>query len=429
MRLKDIGWNILGLSLPLVVAIITIPSLVDNLGAERFGLLALAWGLIGYAGALDLGIGRAVTQMISSALGRQQFSDISSVFNTGTKLSMISGLIASGLIVAVTMAGGANLIKIEQIHISEIFNAMLLMSIAMPAQAVSSTYKGVCEALQKFKAINILRIFLGVANFAGPFLMSLYTVNLTMLVGTLVLSRIIALYIYRMIANSSMKHYSDGVNIYFCKLKAIEIFKFGGWVTISSILSPIMTQSDRFVIGAVISASAVSVYVLPYDIVLQTLILVGAISTVAFPTLTKLINEKPNNWRPSFNKWTLITSFLMTLVLSVVFFSLPYVFPIWLGNNFDERSILIGQILCFGVLANSVATMYYALLHARSRADITAKIHMIEFPLFIVLLYFFVSNYGLNGAAIACVIRMIFDLILLVLASKYMFKDDCVLPN
>jgi O-antigen/teichoic acid export membrane protein len=65
MRVSHVGWNLAGLSLPLLVAALTVPHLVEVLGKEKFGLLALAWGLIGYAGVLDLGIGRAVTQLVS----------------------------------------------------------------------------------------------------------------------------------------------------------------------------------------------------------------------------------------------------------------------------------------------------------------------------------------------------------------------------
>ena len=423
MRIKDIGWNVIGLSLPLLIAVVTIPSLVNNLGAERFGLLALAWGLIGYAGALDLGIGRAVTQMISSAIGKQQLSEVIPIFRTGAKLSTITGLIASGVLIAITLAGATKLIKTEYTPSSEIFYSMLIMALAMPAQAISATYKGVCEAQQQFKAINILRIFLGVVNFAGPFAVSFFTTNLTALVGTLVFSRLIALYIYKIIANSSMKQYAYYNNCFFCRSTARRIFKFGGWVTVSSILSPIMTQADRFVIAAVISASAVSVYVLPYEIVVQTLILVGAISTVAFPTLSKLISEHPNNWRPYFKKWTFITAIVMLFVQGVVFLSLPYILPIWLGDNFDERSVFIGQVLCIGVFANSVGSMYYALLHAKSRADITAKIHLIELPVFLSALWFLCHEFGLFGAAYAWSGRMMLDLLLLYLSNHKLFIE------
>ena len=41
-------WNLLGQLLPMVVALVTIPALVRGLGVDRFGVLSLAWIVIGY---------------------------------------------------------------------------------------------------------------------------------------------------------------------------------------------------------------------------------------------------------------------------------------------------------------------------------------------------------------------------------------------
>ena len=56
-------WNILGMSLPMVVALFAIPRLAHGLGEERFGGLLLIWMLVGYFSIFDLGLGRALTKM------------------------------------------------------------------------------------------------------------------------------------------------------------------------------------------------------------------------------------------------------------------------------------------------------------------------------------------------------------------------------
>ena len=45
---KNTVINLAGQVLPLLVGIITIPMLIRGLGTERFGLLTLAWVVIGY---------------------------------------------------------------------------------------------------------------------------------------------------------------------------------------------------------------------------------------------------------------------------------------------------------------------------------------------------------------------------------------------
>src|SRR2546422_7955265 len=62
-------WNLVGNGAPMVVAVFCIPILIRSLGRERFGVLTLAWALIGYASLFDLGLGRALTPLLARELG------------------------------------------------------------------------------------------------------------------------------------------------------------------------------------------------------------------------------------------------------------------------------------------------------------------------------------------------------------------------
>lgn len=65
-------WNLLGTLLPMGVAVVSIPPLVRALGLDRFGLLSLAWVVIGYFSLFDVGIGRALTKLVAEKLGANE---------------------------------------------------------------------------------------------------------------------------------------------------------------------------------------------------------------------------------------------------------------------------------------------------------------------------------------------------------------------
>jgi O-antigen/teichoic acid export membrane protein len=419
MRLSHVAWNLGGLAFPLGIAVLTIPHLIDNLGQERFGLLALAWGLIGYAGTLDLGLGRALTQMVARLRGEGNLASIPDVLATAGRITLLTGLIGGALIGIAALTGGQALIHTESTSTNEIQYAMLLLAIALPAQAMSATYRGLNEAFMNFRGISFLRAGLGVINFAGPYAVSFFTTQLPWLVATLVVSRLVALFVFRQLATQCLQNEPETRRppVYSSTI-ARSLFKFGGWVTVSSIVSPIMVQADRFVIAATISATAVSVYVLPYEVVVQSLILVGAVSSVMFPGLSTLMQEKPNQWKPYFRKWLLRVAGLMAVVCTALALLLPLLLPLWIKNSLVPESILIGQVLCLGVFANATGSMFYALLHAKGRADITAKLHLIELPIFLLMLFFLINQFGVLGAAWAWVGRMVFDSIALMWNSR-----------
>ncbi|MBT2334945.1 oligosaccharide flippase family protein [Variovorax paradoxus] len=419
MRLSHIGWNLAGLSLPLLVAAVTVPRLISTLGHERFGLLALAWGLIGYAGALDLGIGRAVTQMVSRLRGEGDLTSVPTVLATARRITLVAGLVGGIAIAVAALCGGANWVKAATIPPAEIGNAMLLLAIALPAQAMSATYRGLNEAFLNFKGISLVRVALGVINFGGPYLVAHFTSELPWMVATLVASRLLALIVFRRLAFSCLadwkavkRHAVYSVSV------ARSLFSFGGWIAVSSVVSPVLVQADRFLIGAILSAAAVSAYVLPYEVVVQSLILVGAISSVIFPSLAKMMHEQPNAWPHYFRKWLLIVGGMMLLVCGMLAAILPFLLRKWIGSDLQPSSVTVGQILCLGVFANAIGSMFYALLHAKGRADLTAKLHIVELPLFLVALFLLLHRYGVEGAAWAWVGRMVFDALILFWCSK-----------
>lgn len=418
MRLSHISWNLAGLALPLLVAFVTVPSLIEKLGAERFGLLALAWGLVGYAGVLDIGIGRALTQKVARLRGEGNLPAIPVVLATAGRITLITGLAGGGLLVLAVAFGADAWIKTQSVPSSEIIEAMLLLAVALPPQAMSATYRGMNEAYLNFKGISLLRMGLGAVNFGGPFVLAFYTTDLFWLVSTLVASRFLALLLYHRFANLCLEEETSGRSrATYSPQIARELFRFGGWVTVSSVVAPLLMQMDRFVIAAVVSAAAVTVYVVPFEVVVQSLVLVGAVSSVFFPSLSKLMHEQPDQWQAFFRRWLGIMTGAMCLACALLAMLLPTILQLWLKGNFVPASAAIGQVLCLGVLANAIGSMYYALLHAKGRADVTAKMHLVELPIYCIALFFLLHQFGLVGAAWAWVGRMIFDAVALSFCS------------
>lgn len=413
MRTRNILWNVLGLGLPLLIAAVTVPKLLNLIGAERFGFLALAWGLIGYAGALDLGIGRATTQRVAALIGAGDAHLVPDVLATATRITQYSGLVGMGLIGLAALFGAYRLVPANSVPDQEIQVSMLLLALALPMQAISATYRGVNEAYQNFKDISILRIALGVANFGAPFIVSLFTNSLYWLVGTLVLSRGIALVIYRKLAlNCIAKPLAQKPGAYQVAY-ARELLRFGGWFTVSSLLSPLLVQADRFFVGSLISAAAVTLYVLPYEITVQALIIVGAVTTVAFPAISGLLAKDPAQAELVFKRWLVRVSIGMLILTSALAMIMPRILQLWVGDYVSEDSVKVGQILCVGVFFNSIGAMYFSFLHALGKTKETALLHMFEVPLFLGLLYVAINHFEVMGAAIAWVARVFFDSVVL----------------
>lgn len=416
MRTSHVSWNLFGLGLPLLIAAVTVPHLLAALGGQRFGLLALAWGLIGYGGALDLGIGRATTQRISALRNGHREQEIPDVLATATRLTLVTGGAGMLLIALAAFAGAGRLVHAGEVPPLEIRSAILLLALALPMQAVSATYRGVNEAFLSFERITVVRVLLGAANFGLPYLIALRSNRVDLLIASLVVSRGLALLFYRIFALQCLA--SLGRRGIYTAPVARDLFRFGGWFTVSSVVSPLLVQADRFFIAAMLGAAAVTTYVIPYEVTVQTLILSSAVTTVAFPAISRLLPVDPAQAKRLFNRWLKRVLAVMLVGLAVLAVIFPQLLALWLHKAADPASVAVGRILCIGVISNSMGAMYFALLHAQGRTRATAIVHLIEVPLYAGALVALVKYFGVEGAAVAWALRMLFDTLCLKVLSK-----------
>src|ERR1700723_1921283 len=55
------------------------------------------------------------------------------------------------------------------------------------------------------------------------------------------------------------------------------LLRFGGWMTVSNIVGPLMVTLDRFLIAGLISVTAVAYYATPYELVTKLLLVPVAV--------------------------------------------------------------------------------------------------------------------------------------------------------
>src|SRR4249919_3286098 len=93
-------FNLLSPFVRIAVSLVTIPIYVHHLGYARYGVLTIAWILVGYFGFLDLGLSRVSINALAKLRDASQ-PDRARVLLTTLSLSLGFGLVGAALLFVV----------------------------------------------------------------------------------------------------------------------------------------------------------------------------------------------------------------------------------------------------------------------------------------------------------------------------------------
>ena len=405
---KHTAYNLFGTVLPIAVSLITIPVYIDTIGESRYGVLAIAWLLLGYFGLFDLGLGRATAQRIAS-LGHAKAKERSDTFWTALAINSALGLLGAFIMWPVALYFFGNHFSVDTKLELEILDVAHWLALAVPVATISGVFSGTLQGLSKFLELNLISVIGSAFLQIVPLTVALiYGPDLTWLIPVTIITRLFVMAILFQRCYSSIL---AGHAFKISKALSGSLLQFGGWVTISSVVGPMMVILDRFVIGAQLGARYVTFYTVPFQLAERTNVIPNALSSAMFPQLAqvglgsegKMLSEK------ALTHLTVI----MTPLFLLGIFLIDWFIGFWIGEGFALKASVVGQILLVGFWANAIAKIPNALLQAGGRPDIVAKCHLVELIPYFILLYFGLEYLGIVGAAIAFSIRASADTLFL----------------
>lgn len=414
---KNILWNLSSNFLPLIFGLALYPKIIAAYGLERFGLLSLIWALIGYFSLFDLGLSRALTQKISELISKHKSgSEIVQLIRTAFIVTWALGVLGGLILWGVSPLLITDLLKITGGLQTECLYAFSLLALSIPLIVHTAALRGILEALHLFKSASLIRMVLGIGTFLAPYLSSFIIPTLTSAVLSLIAIRALVwlLHVYAVRQSQILAFTSRRFDATWLQ----PLLQFGGWMTVSNIIGPMMVYMDRFVLASILGAPATSFYVAPYEVVTKLLLVPATIAGVLFPLFAKQWERDPIFSAAKLNQgicYTLILIFPAAVLIT--FFSHEWL-TLWLGKDFATQGSPIVTWLTVGILINSVAQILFAKVQGAQRADWTAKLHLLELVPYLGLLWVCLNTWGITGAAVAWSVRCIIDLLGLVYFSK-----------
>ena len=404
--------NFAGQVIPLLVGLATIPYVVRGLGTERFGILSIAWVLLGYFSLFDLGLGRATTKFVAEALGRHEVGRLPGLVWTSLAFQVLSGLVGSLVVTALTPLLVERVLKIPVGLIAETKLAFFVLAASLPVVLATNALRGVLEAAQRFDLVNYIKLPASASVFLLPAIALPFGLGLPGIVVLLVLARLGATLGYLGVCLRLFPALRHRPSLDSTILR--PLVGFGGWVTISNVIGPLLTYMDRFLIGALMSIAAVGYYAAPYEAITRLWILPGSLAATLFPAFSSMGASDTTRTELGrlYARSVKLSLLAMGPLTALIVVFAPQILRLWLGQDFAAKGTLAMQILALGVLINSLAVVPFSLIQGVGRPDLSAKFHLLELPIYAVLAWSLIGSMGIAGAALAWTLRFTLDAIL-----------------
>lgn len=411
MLVRNAVWNLAGQILPLTVAIAVIPILLKLMGTEGFGLVAIVWTLIGYFSLFDFGLGRALTKYISVELGYEKPLDIADIVVTGMSLLAIIGVVIGVAMWFTAPWLVSHVLKIKQSDPVQTELAFQLIALAIPFVVINVGLRAILEGYLRFDLTNLIRLPFGIFTLGSPAIVVYLGYGLPEIVITLFVGIIIMMLAYiRVLWVSTQGKIANGGRPLWPIAK--KLLSFGGWVSLSNFIAPIIFYVDRFVISAILTVAVMTYYVTPYEAITKTLFLSSAIAGSLFPVFAKPSDNQGIGHIEIMLTGARIAAMTMyTIVLITACFGYALL-NLWVGKEIAMNGTLPLQILAVGVFFNAIAYMPYTLIQASGRADLVAKLHLAQLPIYVLAMWLSVSHWGLEGAAFVWLSRAFLEMII-----------------
>lgn len=409
--------NLAGEIAPFFAALFAVPLVVHKLGVDRYGVLTLSMMIVGYFGLFDLGLGSASTKFIAQAASSGDPSAVRGWFWTSLYLMLACGLVAAVMIAALA-PWLIVILKIPPAERSQTLHTFYLLALSMPFVISVNSLVGTLAAHQRFGLINMVRVPSGIFSYIGPLIALAFSHSLAWVVAIMVAGRVAG-----WIANGwlCVRIVPSLLHDAMPRRTAIgPLLSFGGWVTVSGIVGPIMVYFDRFLIGAMLSVAAVAYYTVPFQIVGKLGVLPGAMGGVVFAAFSSSFAQNPHRAAFIFERatrYTLLVLFAPTLLIIAL---APEGLKLWLGAPFAAHSANVLRWLGAGTFINCLAWTPFSLVHAAHRPDLTAKLHVAEVPFYLAFLWWVLPRYGVEGAAAAWTLRVAADMVVLYLMTHWL---------
>jgi len=400
--------NLATQALTILVSLIAAPLLVRALTEEVFGVLVIVWLVVGYLSFLDFGMSRASVKFLAEYFNKGEPGNARRVVWISILFSLSLGLIGALLLFVLAPLLVEKVLKIPATFQAPARASLNLVAIALPFVLIQGVLRSVPMSIQRFGIVNVLQAASGVLQWGGSVVLVLSGLGLVEVVAFTVAIRILGAFVLLGFVLKLLRRATGNPAATDSSILS-KMIRFGGWVSVSQLVSPLIGYLDRFLIGSLVSMKALAYYAVPSEAISRLQVVPQSLSSALFPAMAERGHQETELTdvrRLYLRSLAYIVATVLPISVILSLYS-KEILELWLGGDFPAQSTNVFTLLSIGIFFHAVAYVPVTALQAIGRPDITGKLNIAEVPIFVVLCLVLIPLRGIEGAALAWVLRLV----------------------
>jgi O-antigen/teichoic acid export membrane protein len=404
---KNSFFNLLGQVLPMLVGIVTIPYIIRGLGVNGYGILSIAFMVLGYFSIFDLGLSRATVKFVAQNLSPDKIHKVPEL--VWTSLGLLVGLGCAGGILAAAFVPLAvtHFLKMPASFVGEARASLFVLCASMPVMLGNDALRGVLEATQRFDLVNYVKVPGSICFYLFAALAIPLGVKVSGIVLILVLVRLTTAALYLALCFRALPNLRG--NFRFSREAIRPLASFGGWIMVSNITGPIGGNIERFLIASGLSVGMLTYYSVPFDLVGKIAIFPASIAPALFPYFSYHGEGKGNEVKDVTSRSIKYLLLVMAPVTAVFIFFAKDILQLWVGPQFAAQSTVVMQLVAILFFFNCFAYIPFTSVQALGRPELKAILDLVALPIYAVGCWWLMHRMGVNGAALAKLLVTVLD--------------------
>jgi len=401
--LHNAVFNALGRFFSIVLSFVFMPYIVHKLGPERYGIYILIFAVIGYFALLDLDLGQAIIKYVAEYRAVGDIEGVNRVVGATLFLFLMMGIIGGLIIFFCTDVITSRFLKIQDTLLPVARFTFRVASLGLVFTMLLSAFSSIPKALNRYDITSKLTMLISLFTILSTVLLLYVGFGLRAIVILQVTITLLTMIGYMLISKRLLPQIKYRPWLDATALKTV--LPFGIYSSLGRISYIVQFQLDRIITGALLGASFVTYYFVPFNLVSKAVTLTSHMSGVIMPVISGLQGKKDFESLIGvyLQSSRLVVAIASSICLPLFLFG-DRLLCLWMGEEFAQESGRVLVLTTLALYADAFTNVPSFVVHGLGKPKITGTFAMANAVINVALLFPLAKLMGLNGIAMAFLI-------------------------